>query len=180
VAPQAKRRYILLDRGKGTRQKCLSAPNLFSGGLGPEDGLRLALLLCPCSCRLAHTTTTTSGQPTGVTTQRRPLVLTLTILRLVVLNGHGHSARPVDTERPYASSKKREKYFMHSNNFRCLVSKRNLLAALVLGPLLLSGCAHTGGTAGQAVPSANPARYSYNPASRDFETRWPFGPANYH
>ena len=70
---------------------------------------------------------------------------------------------------------------MHRNHCKCLVSKPKFLAALFLGPLLLSGCAHTNGTAGNhAVPSANPAMYSYNPGTHDFETRWPFGPANYH
>lgn len=72
---------------------------------------------------------------------------------------------------------------MHRKSFKRLLSKRNLLSAVALGPLLLSGCAHTGagGAANrQTVPSANPAMYGYNPGTHDFETRWPFGPANYH
>jgi predicted small secreted protein len=74
---------------------------------------------------------------------------------------------------------KMKKLFMHSNHVRCLVSKRTLLAAFALGSLLLSGCAHTGSAAGQAIPSANPDMYTYNPGTRDVESRWPFGPANY-
>jgi hypothetical protein len=160
----------------------LFVPKLFTGGLGPEDHLKLAYLLSLGSWRLADTTTTTTDKLTGVTTQRQPLVLTRTILLLGALNGHGRSARPVDTKAFTPLRADKEKLFMHSTNLKCLLSKRNFLAALVVGPLLVSGCAHTGGgTVGrQRIPSANPARYTYNPGSRDFETRWPFGPANYH
>jgi hypothetical protein len=160
----------------------LFVPECFSGGLGPDDHLKLAYSLCLCCWWLVHGTTITTCGLTGATTQRRPLVLTRTILQLVVLSDHGRSARPVDTKAftPFRADK--EKLFMHSTNLKCLRSKRNYLAALVVGPLLVSGCAHTGGgTAGRhRIPSDNPAMYRFNPATHDFEGRWPFGPANYH
>jgi hypothetical protein len=71
---------------------------------------------------------------------------------------------------------------MRKTNFKTLKSaKRMFLAALAMVPMLLNGCAQTGTASKQSnVSSANPAMYNYNPATRDFETRWPFGPANYH
>jgi hypothetical protein len=71
---------------------------------------------------------------------------------------------------------------MHETNFKTLKStKRMFLMALALVPMLFNGCAQTGTASKQSnVGSANPAMYNYNPATRDFETRWPFGPANYH
>jgi hypothetical protein len=68
---------------------------------------------------------------------------------------------------------------MHNKDSKTLKSaKRMFLAALAFVPMLFNGCAQTG-TASN-VSSANPAMYHYNPGTRDFETRWPFGPANYH
>jgi hypothetical protein len=71
---------------------------------------------------------------------------------------------------------------MHKTNFKTLKStKRMFLAALAFVPMLFNGCAQTGTASKQSnVSSANPAMYNYNPGTRDFETRWPFGPANYH
>jgi PBP1b-binding outer membrane lipoprotein LpoB len=71
---------------------------------------------------------------------------------------------------------------MDKTNFKTLkIAQRIPLAALAFLPMLFNGCAQTGTASKQSnVPSANPALYNYNPASRDFETRWPFGPANYH
>jgi hypothetical protein len=57
--------------------------------------------------------------------------------------------------------------------------KRSVLTVLAVAPLLLSGCAHADSTKNH-VRSANPAMYSYNPGTRDFEAQWPFGPADYH
>jgi hypothetical protein len=58
--------------------------------------------------------------------------------------------------------------------------KRMFSTALAVAPVLFSGCARTGGTADRASVVANPAMYHYDPGTRGFETRWPFGPANYH
>jgi hypothetical protein len=71
---------------------------------------------------------------------------------------------------------------MDNTNFKTLkTAHRILLAALAFLPMLFSGCAQTGAASKQSnVASANPAMYNYNPGTRDFETRWPFGPANYH
>jgi hypothetical protein len=55
--------------------------------------------------------------------------------------------------------------------------KTKLLPALLtvgLGSSLLSSCANT--KPGNLSPS-NPAHY--NPDSREFESRWPFGPGGY-
>jgi hypothetical protein len=72
---------------------------------------------------------------------------------------------------------------MHNTNFKRLkTAQRISLVALAFLPMLLSGCAQTGtaSTKQSNTASANPAMYNYNPGTRDFETRWPFGPANYH
>jgi PBP1b-binding outer membrane lipoprotein LpoB len=71
---------------------------------------------------------------------------------------------------------------MHNKDSKTLKSaKRMFLAASAFVPMLFNGCAQTGTASKQSyVPSANPAMYHYNPATHDFETRWPFGPANYH
>jgi hypothetical protein len=56
------------------------------------------------------------------------------------------------------------------------VKKATLLVLLVagLGSTLLSSCAnHTAYTG----PQTNPAYF--NPDSREFETRWPFGPGGF-
>ncbi len=70
---------------------------------------------------------------------------------------------------------------MHNTNLKTLkFVKRTFLAALTFPPILFSGCAQSGRTGNQSIPADNPAMYHYNPATRGFETRWPFGPANYH
>ena len=58
--------------------------------------------------------------------------------------------------------------------------QRLLLVAVIFPAIMLSGCAQSGGSASQSSSSSNPAMYTYRPGSRSFETRWPFGPANYH
>ncbi len=60
------------------------------------------------------------------------------------------------------------------------VLQRLLLVAAMFPAVMLSGCAQSGGTSNQSGTSSNPAMYTYRPGSRSFETRWPFGPANYH
>jgi hypothetical protein len=71
---------------------------------------------------------------------------------------------------------------MQSTKFKTLdPMKRIFLTALAFLPVLFGGCAQTGTASKQSnTASANPAMYHYNPGTRDFETRWPFGPANYH
>jgi hypothetical protein len=51
-----------------------------------------------------------------------------------------------------------------------------LLVAGGLCSALFSSCANSGTKTGGLSPS-NPAYY--NPDSREFESRWPFGPAGY-
>jgi hypothetical protein len=55
-----------------------------------------------------------------------------------------------------------------------------LLAAGIFSAIIFSGCAQGGGPARESSTASNPAIYHYNPGSRGFESRWPFGPANYH
>jgi hypothetical protein len=70
---------------------------------------------------------------------------------------------------------------MHKTNFKTLQSTKLMFLALAFVPTLLNGCAQSGTASKQSnTASANPAMYNYNPGTRDFETRWPFGPANYH
>jgi len=70
---------------------------------------------------------------------------------------------------------------MHNTKFKTFTFvKRTSLAALAFAPVLFCGCAQTGKTANRSNSLGNPAMYNYNPGTRDFETRWPFGPANYH
>jgi hypothetical protein len=80
------------------------------------------------------------------------------------------------------SARRAKKKTMHNTNLKTLrAANRMLLAALAFVPMLLNGCAQTGTASNQSnTASANPAMYHYNPGTRDFETRWPFGPANYH
>jgi hypothetical protein len=70
---------------------------------------------------------------------------------------------------------------MHKKNWNTFISANIMpMAVFTLAAVLFCGCTQTGKTSNQASISANPAMYHYNPGSRDFETRWPFGPANYH
>jgi hypothetical protein len=71
---------------------------------------------------------------------------------------------------------------MQKTNFKPFRSARRIfLAALAFVPMLLNGCAQIGTASNQSNSALdNPAMYHYNPGTRGFETRWPFGPANYH
>ena len=70
---------------------------------------------------------------------------------------------------------------MDKTNFKTLKSTKLMFLALAFVTTLLHGCAQSGTASKQSnTASANPAMYNYNPGTRDFETRWPFGPANYH
>jgi hypothetical protein len=71
---------------------------------------------------------------------------------------------------------------MQKTSFKTIKSaKRMFSAASVFVPMLFNGCAQTSTAANQShTASANPAMYHYNPGTRDFETRWPFGPGNYN
>jgi hypothetical protein len=71
---------------------------------------------------------------------------------------------------------------MQNTNFQTpKCAKPLFLVAFVFVPMLFGGCAHTGGASSRTSSIlSNPAMYNYNPATRDFETRWPFGPANFH
>ena len=71
---------------------------------------------------------------------------------------------------------------MQKTNFKALqCAKLMFLVMLAFMPMLFQGCAQTGTASSRSnTASANPAMYNYNPSSRAFETRWPFGPANYH
>jgi hypothetical protein len=72
---------------------------------------------------------------------------------------------------------------MQYNNFglTTIFSLRRLLfAAGIFSAIIFSGCAQGGGPAKESAGASNPPMYHYNPGTRGFETRWPFGPANYH
>ena len=72
---------------------------------------------------------------------------------------------------------------MQHNNFglTTIFSLRRLfLVAAIFSTIIFSGCAQGGGPAKESTAASNPAMYHYNPGTRGFETRWPFGRANYH
>lgn len=52
-----------------------------------------------------------------------------------------------------------------------------MLLAGGLSSLLFSSCASSGGKTASNLSPSNPAYY--NPDSREFESRWPFGPAGF-
>jgi len=59
--------------------------------------------------------------------------------------------------------------------------KKALLPLMLLAgglcSLMFSSCASSGGKTASNLSPSNPAYY--NPDSREFESRWPFGPAGF-
>jgi hypothetical protein len=67
---------------------------------------------------------------------------------------------------------------MKCNLIKAFTLPQLILAAATLC-LLLSSCT-TSGMQTANVSSANPSNYTYNSGAREFQNRWPFGPAGYH
>ena len=65
---------------------------------------------------------------------------------------------------------------MNRNSLKKILFPLMLLAS-GLSSLLFSSCASSGGKMASNISPSNPAYY--NPDSREFESRWPFGPAGF-